>query len=135
MSSFVNATIYGRLGQDPTIRNPGTEQAVCHFSVATDRRVKKDGDWKNETQWWNITTFGKQAESCAQYLSKGSEVIVRTTEIFVRDYEKGGEKRFSLEAIAPPFGVTFVGSKKDGAAKSESAKAGSNAPPDDQIPF
>ena len=62
-------TIVGNLGIDPTMKYTPDGKAVTTFSVAASNR-------KDETVWFRITTWDKQAETCNQYLHKGSKVLV-----------------------------------------------------------
>ena len=64
--------IIGNLGRDPEMRFSPSGDPVTTFSVATSRRY---GD-KDETTWFRVSVWGKQAESCNTYLSKGSKVLV-----------------------------------------------------------
>ena len=64
--------IIGNLGRDPEMRYTPDGSPVTSFSVATSRRY---GD-KDETTWFRVTVWNKQAESCNQYLHKGSKVLV-----------------------------------------------------------
>lgn len=68
--------IIGALGRDPEMRYTPSGQAVCNFSVATDESYVKDGQKVKKTTWWRVSTWGKQAETCNQYLKKGSKVLV-----------------------------------------------------------
>ena len=69
--------ITGRLGSDPEMKYLPNDTAVTNFSVAANR-VWKDaqGEKVEQVVWYRIAAWGKQAESCNQYLSKGSFVIV-----------------------------------------------------------
>jgi len=84
--------IIGRLGRDPQQRKAGNYD-VTVFPVAVDGR-KKD-----ETVWYQVTVWGKQAEACAKHLEKGKQVFVDGTPS-VRTYEKDGETRANLELSA-----------------------------------
>ena len=72
--------LIGRLGADPTMRETKSGNKVVNFSLATQRKFKRQGDdsseLETETQWHRVVSWGKQAESCAQYLKKGSTVFV-----------------------------------------------------------
>lgn len=129
MSSFAKIQILGHLGKNPEIRNGGTDTAVCHFSVAATQRVKEGGEWKEKTQWFNVTTFKKDAENCALYLNKGAMVLVDGA-LDVREYEKDGAKRFSLDVIADIRGVQFLTKKEGGETKPAAAKPSA----DDDLP-
>jgi len=70
-------TIVGNLGQDPEMRYTRDGTPVTHFSVATNRRwANADGSPGEETTWFRITAWGRQAETCNQYLQKGRQVLI-----------------------------------------------------------
>jgi len=72
------ATILGRLGKDPEVRFTPAGKAVCKFSVATSEKwTDNSGQKQEKTEWHNVVVWDKQAETCGQYLSKGS--LVRTS--------------------------------------------------------
>jgi len=64
--------LVGRLGADPEKRIAGNDTVITKFRIATDRRGRDQG----QTDWHSITTFGRTAELCAQYLSKGRQVYI-----------------------------------------------------------
>lgn len=69
--------IAGNLGRDPEMRYTPSGQAVCNFSVATNRQyTASDGTSVKETIWFRVSTWGKTAETCNQYLRRGSKVLV-----------------------------------------------------------
>ena len=69
--------IVGNLGRDPEMRYSPSGQAVTSFSVATNRQYTGgDGQQVKETIWFRVSVWGKQAETCSQYLKKGSKVLV-----------------------------------------------------------
>jgi single-strand DNA-binding protein len=68
--------IVGNLGRDPEMRYTPTGQSVTSFSVATSRQYSQNGETVKETTWFKITAWGKQAETCSQYLKKGAKVLV-----------------------------------------------------------
>jgi single-strand DNA-binding protein len=101
------AIILGRLGDDPDSRSTPGGRSVCNFSVATDSTWKdRDGQAQKHTEWHRIVVWGPQAENCARYLRKGSEVLVEG-EIRSRSWDKDGDKRTVTEIIARD--VRFVG--------------------------
>lgn len=74
---FSQITLVGRLGSDPTMRFTPGGKAVTTFSLATSRSYTDSAGKKvDETTWWRVSAWGAQAESCNQYLSKGSAVLV-----------------------------------------------------------
>ena len=69
--------IVGNLGNDPEMRYTPTGQAVTNFSVATNRQyTASDGQRVKETVWFRVSAWGRQAETCNQYLRRGSQVLV-----------------------------------------------------------
>jgi len=64
--------IIGNLGRDPEMRYTTDGKPVTSFSVATSRKYGE----KEETTWYRVSVWGNQAESCNQYLRKGSKVLV-----------------------------------------------------------
>lgn len=74
---FQTIIFAGNLGKDPEMRYTPAGQAVTSFSVATNRQwVNTSGETVKETVWFRVSVWGKQAESCNQYLKQGSKVIV-----------------------------------------------------------
>lgn len=69
--------LVGNLGRDPEMRYTPTGRAVTNLSVASNRRwTDSEGNTVEETIWFRVAVWGKQAEACAQYLSKGRQVLV-----------------------------------------------------------
>ncbi len=74
---FHTIILIGNLGKEPEMRYTNTGQPVTTLSVATNRRYNDAyGQPVNETTWFRVSVWGKQAESCNQYLHKGSRVVV-----------------------------------------------------------
>lgn len=74
---YQKVIIVGRLGQDPEMRYTPSGQPVTTFGVATDRRwTDQSGEQQQETTWFRVSVWGKQAEACNQYLTKGQQVLV-----------------------------------------------------------
>ncbi len=88
--------IVGNLGRDPEMRYTPTGTPVTSLSVATNRKYTgSDGQQVKETTWFRVSVFGKQAESCAQYLKKGSAVLVEGR--LSPDPKTGGPKIFTRQ--------------------------------------
>lgn len=101
--------ILGKLGKDPELKYTANSNPVCKFTVATSETWKdKSGQKQTKTEWHNIVVWGKQAESCNTYLSKGRDVFLEGA-IETRSYEdKNGVKKYITEINAKR--VQFVGS-------------------------
>jgi len=103
--------LLGRLGRDPELKYTSGNTAVCKLTLATDESWKdKDGNKHKKTDWHRLTAWGRQAEVMAEYLKKGSQVLV-TGKIETREYMKGGEKNYITEIKVASF--EFVGGKAD----------------------
>jgi len=97
VSNINKVIVLGRLGKDPEHKDLGGGNSLCKFSVATTESWKdKQGNKQEETEWHNITAFGKLAEICSKYLKKGSLVYVEGKNK-TSTYEKNGETRYSTE--------------------------------------
>ena len=101
-------TIIGHLGQDPAMRYTPDGQAVTSFSVASSRKYKTAaGEQREETEWFNVSAWGKLAEVCNQYLSKGKQVYVEGR-LKTRTYQtQNGETRFSIDVTCSE--IQFLG--------------------------
>lgn len=74
---YQKIVIVGNLGRDPEMRFTPSGQAVTNFNVATNRRyTSSTGERVDETIWFRVSVWGRQAETCNQYLSKGRKVLV-----------------------------------------------------------
>lgn len=94
------AIIYGNLTRDPELKALPSGIQVVSFSVATNRVWKDQAGAKQEnTDFHNIVVFGRQAETAAQYLKKGSSVLIEGR-MQTRSWEKEGVKQYRTEVIA-----------------------------------
>jgi single-strand DNA-binding protein len=105
--------LVGRLGRDPESRFTGSGQAVCNFSLATDRSYKdRNGQTQKQTEWHKIVAWGKLAEICQKYLKKGSQIFIEGR-IQSRQWEdQQGQKRTSFEIVAGE--MRMLGSRGEG---------------------
>jgi len=101
MASLNKVQLIGNLGKDPEIRYTQSNQAVANFTLATNERwMDKDNNPQERTEWHRIVVWGKQAETCEKYLSKGRQVYLEGR-IQTRDWEdKDGNKRYTTEIVA-----------------------------------
>ena len=98
--SINRVTISGNLGTEPDLRATSGGMAVLSFQVAVNDRVKQqDGTWTDRPNWVSCTMFGTRAEKLAQYLHKGSKVVIEG-KLRYSQWEKDGQKRSKLEVIA-----------------------------------
>ena len=137
--TVVNKVILvGNLGKDPEVRFTPNGKALAKFPVATSERwTDQDGNRQERTEWHNVVVWGKQAETCGQYLAKGRQVFIEGS-IRSRQYDdKDGNKRYITEIVARD--VRFLGGGGRGAGAQDTAVSvppGEDAaPPEDDIPF
>jgi len=120
---YQKIVILGNLGSDPDMRFTPDGQAVCNMSVATNNTYNNSkGELVKETTWWRVAVWGKQAEACHKYLSKGRQVLVEgrlqpDENGNPRTYESNGETRASYELRANS--VKFIGAKDDAKPAAE----------------
>jgi single-strand DNA-binding protein len=144
MAASINRVVLvGNLTRDPELRHTPGGTPVCSLRVAVnDRKRDESGNWVDAPNYFSVSVFGNQAESCAQYLSKGRPVGV-DGKLRWREWQtQDGSKREAVEVVADS--VQFLGSRGDGdgggnqfvpagAAQQESADFPATA--DDDIPF
>ncbi len=129
--SVNKVTLLGRLGTEPELRYTPNGSAVCNFSVATSENwTDKNTGQKNEkTEWHRIVVWGKQAELCNQYLSKGRQAYLEG-KLQTRQWEdKDGNKRYTTEIVCNQ--VQFLGGNPNagtGANTNTSSQPAANNP-------
>jgi single-strand DNA-binding protein len=106
---MVNKVILvGNLGKDPATRSTPNGQEVATLTVATSEKFKgKDGEMQERTEWHTVVVWGKQAESCGKYLSKGRQVYVEGRLATRKWTDKEGAERYTTEVVAES--VKFLG--------------------------
>lgn len=130
--------LLGNLARDPELSYTPSGQAVAKFTVAVNRSyTNKEGASVDEVDFIPVVVWGKQAENCSQYLTKGRAVLVEGR-LRVRSYEtQGGQRRRAFEVVA--LRVQFIG----GAPRAEEDEISSlreeeDFPPledEEEIPF
>jgi single-strand DNA-binding protein len=151
MPANINRVVLvGNLTRDPELRHTGGGTPVCSLRLAVNSRRKDPatGEWADKPNYFDISVFGNQAESCNQYLAKGRPVAI-DGRLEWREWEaQDGTKRQAVEIVAD--NVQFLGGRDgnmQGGAAGEgnqfvpaSVSSGSDAdfaagPADDDIPF
>jgi len=101
MVSLTKIMLIGNLGSDPEMHFTPSGTPVTSFSIATNRvYTASDGERKQETEWFRVTAWRKQAESCNQFLTKGQRVYVEGS-LRTRTWEdRDGQRRTTLEVNA-----------------------------------
>jgi single-strand DNA-binding protein len=140
---FHTIIIVGNVGKDPEMRYTPSGQAVTSFSVATNRQYTTGGgEQVKETVWFRVTTWGKQAEICNQYLKKGSKVLIEGR--LTPDKATGGPRIWNKQdgSTGASFEVTagtvrFLSSRGEGPGEGPmmGGMEGAEIPAEDDIPF
>ena len=124
MASVNRVILIGHLGADPEVRYTQGGQAVASLRIATSESwTDKDGQKQERTEWHQISVWGKEAEACGQYLSKGRQVYVEGR-LQTREYQdKEGVTRKVWEIRADR--VQFLGGgQRDGGEASDRGQSG-----------
>jgi single-strand DNA-binding protein len=120
--------LIGNLTKDPELRYTPQGTPVATFSLAINYTYKQGDDWKKETTFVDIVVFGRQAETCGQYLNKGSSALVEGR-LQERRWESDGQQRRKFEVVAQS--VKFLSSKKGAQTQESSAGESDLAPPEE----
>ena len=110
MASMAKITILGNVGRDPEQRYTQTGTMTTSFSVAVNtRRRLPDGSQQEETEWYRVTAFGRLAEVCQQYVTKGSQLYVEGRFRIDRWTGQDGQPRVTPDVVAND--VQFIGAR------------------------
>lgn len=115
------AMVYGNLTRDPELKALPNGMQVCSMSLATNRVYSdRDGKRQESTDYHNVVVFGKQAENCGKYLTKGNSTYVEGR-LQTRSWDKDGQKQYRTEIVADrvQFGPKGGSSSGGGSAPSE----------------
>lgn len=137
MANYNKVILMGNLTRDPELRYTPNGTAVATLSLAINRRYKANEEWREETDFFDIVVFGKQAENCGEYLKKGRPVLVDGRLSQRRWETDDGQKRSKVEVVA--FSVQFLGTPNRDRDSTDSSGSGStdSGPEfdDSDIPF
>ena len=146
MPANINRVVLvGNLTRDPELRHTGGGTPVCSLRIAVNSRRKDSatGEWADKPNYFDVSVFGNQAESCNQYLSKGRPVAI-DGRLEWREWEaQDGTKRQAVDIVAD--NVQFLGGRDSSGSEGNqfvpaSVSSGADAdftgsPADDDIPF
>ncbi|MDJ0989587.1 MAG: single-stranded DNA-binding protein [Desulfobacterales bacterium] len=119
MAAGVNKVILvGHLGRDPEVRYTQDGRPICNFTMATTEqwRDKNSGERRDKTEWHRVVVFGKLAEICGEYLSKGRQVYIEG-KLQTRKWQgQDGQDRWTTEVVVDISGtMQMLGSRGDSA--------------------
>lgn len=142
MQNINRVVLTGNLTRDPEKRTTASGMSVCKLRVASNSRVKRDGEWTDSPNYFDVTCFGSQADNVSKYLSKGRPVAI-DGRLAWREWDQDGQKRQAVEILAESIQFLGDGGGGSSASSQSSAPPVSNAdfdapassPADDDIPF
>ena len=137
---YQKVIIVGNLGRPPEMRFTPSGQAVTNLNVATNNQyTNAQGERVKETTWWRVSVWGKQAESCNQYLQKGSSVLIEGR--MNPDENTGGPKLWKKQddSMGANYDMTaqtvrFLSPKSEDQGQDQQ-ETNYAQPPDDTFPF
>ena len=139
MANMAKVILVGNLTRNPELRYTTGGTAVVNLGVAVNRRFKRGEEWTEEVSFIDVVIFGRRAETCAEYLTKGRPVLVEGELVQRRWETPEGGKRSKVEVMARD--VQFLGGRPKEGEEPSSGKPksgeGIEPPPmdDDDIPF
>lgn len=102
-----SVTLVGNITRDPELRFTPSGQPVATFGIAVNRRFQRNGQWEEQTSFFNVTAWATLGENVAHSLQKGARVILNGR-LEQRSYEtQEGEKRSVVEVIADEVGPSL----------------------------
>lgn len=127
MSGLNKCLFVGRLGKDPATAFTPDGTQVTKFSIAVDESYKnKFGEKNDKVEWVNIVTFGKLAEICGNYLTKGKLVFIEG-KLQTKTWEKDEQKHSMTQIVADT--MKMLDGKKDEQPRAD------NGNPMEDVPF
>jgi single-strand DNA-binding protein len=139
MADINHVVLVGRLTRNAELKYTGSGAPVSKFAIAVNQRRKKDDQWVDEANFFDVVLWGKSAESLAQYLVKGKQVGIEG-QLRQDRWEQDGQSRSRVEIVAS--NVMLLGGRTSGAEAPSAGQGGKDFPegqaPDnfqDDIPF
>ncbi len=124
---FNRIILIGNLTKDPELRYTPQGTPVCSIRLACTTKYKAADSMKEETLFIDVVVWGKQGESCSQYLSKGSSALVEGR-LQERRWESDGQQRSKFEVVAQT--VRFLSRKGSGEGQSAPPETYGEMPPE-----
>lgn len=125
MQNLNSVVITGNLTRDPDLRSTGGGTKVCNLRVAVNSRRKNGNDkYVDKPNYFNVTVWGRQGESCAEYLAKGRPIAIEGR-LDHRERGEGDARREYVSIIAET--VQFLGGKPKDSEEAEPVAAASEA--------
>ena len=124
--------LIGALGADPEVKTTRADESMARMRVATNRRVQRNGQWEDETEWHTVVAFGKSADFAGKYLKKGRQVFVEGRLQTTTWVDRNKIERQSTSIVVET--IRGLGKREDdqGTARHAPASSGGYA---DEAPF
>lgn len=132
MASFNSCTFTGRVGGDPECKYLDGGKTVAKFNLAVDQYAK--GPDKGNTLWITVKVWGKRAETIANYVKKGSSLLV-SGELSIEEWTKDGVKNFRPAINCNQFNFLDAPKNQNGRADNSAASRPAQKQQEDEIPF
>lgn len=147
MASFNRVILVGNLTRDIELRYTPGGTAVTDIGMAVNERVKRNDEWTEEVNFFDVTLWGRTAEVAGEYLSKGSSILIEGR-LKYDTWEQDGQKRSKVKIVGER--MQMLGSRGGGSggsggssaphsqnrqATAPAQAAASNTPPEDDVPF
>ncbi len=139
---YQRLTLVGNLGRDPELKYSNSGIPIANLSIATNHKwTDQDGKAQEQTVWFRVSVYGKQAEACNEFLTKGQKVLVEGT--LVADDKTGGPRIYERKDGTPGTSfevratiVRFLSAKNETAGARVTASAGREAEAEnEELPF
>ena len=126
MASVNKAIVLGNLGRDPELRHTGSGKAVATLRIATNEQWNdQSGERQERTEWHSVVVWGRQAETCNQYLKKGRTVYIEGRLQTRKWQDKEGRDRWSTEVVCDS--LRFLGSRDGGGTRDTDSSSYSSS--------
>lgn len=134
MASFNKVILVGNVTRDIELRSINSASSVCDLGIAVnDRKKTASGEWVDEVTFIDVTLWNRTAEIAAEYLGKGSSVLIEGR-LKLEQWETDGQKRSKLKVIGDR--MQMLGGKKESAVQQTSRVSGGfSQESHDEIPF
>lgn len=122
---MVNKVILiGALGSDPEVKTTRADESMARMRVATNRRVQRNGQWEDETEWHSVVAFGHSADFAGKYLKKGRQVYVEGRLQTTKWVDRNQIERLTTSVVVET--IRALGKREDdqGAARPAATSSG-----------
>ena len=144
MASFNRVILVGNLTRDVELRYTPSGTPVTDMGIAVNERVKRNDEWTDEVNFFDVTLWSRTAEVAAEYLSKGSPVLIEGR-LKYDSWEQDGQKRSKIKIVGERMqmlgsrGASSGGqtphSQPASASNATASAPAASTPPDDEVPF